>query len=195
MKPERRAFIARLPAGLMMAHQWAGKAARDSIYLSTFPVSDLPKVVMAAAAAALLLTFVSARAMTAYGPRKVVPAGFLLSALLHAAEYAVIGKAPDITAVLDYLHIVGLGAVLLSGFWSVANETYDPASAKKLFGRIAGGGTAGGILGGLIAERTAVLMPGAGILLVLAVFHLLAAIALGGLGVLEIGRASCRERV
>lgn len=171
-----------LAAGLMMAHQVAGKAARDSIYLSTFPVSDLPKVVMAAAAVALLLTFVSARAMSAYGPRKVVPAGFVLSAFLHAAEYAVIGKAPDITAVLVYMHIVGLGAVLLSGFWSVANETYDPASAKKLFGRIAGGGTAGGILGGLIAERTAVLMPGTGILLVLAVFHFLAAAALGGIG-------------
>lgn len=170
-----------LAAALMMAHQVAGKAARDSIYLSTFPVSDLPKVVMAAAAAALLLTFVSARAMTAYGPRKVVPAGFLLSALVHAVEWAILGKAPGATAVLVYLHIVGLGAVLLSGFWSIANETFDPASAKKLFGRIAGGGTAGGILGGLIAERTAVLMPGSGILLVLAVFHLLAGAALGGL--------------
>lgn len=171
-----------LAAGLMMAHQVAGKAARDSIYLSTFPVSDLPKVVMAAAAAALLLTFVSARAMTAYGPRKVVPAGFLLSAAAHILEWAILGRAPGVTAVLVYLHIVGLGAVLLSGFWSIANETFDPASAKKLFGRIAGGGTAGGIIGGLIAERTAVLMPGSGILLVLAVFHLLAGSALIWLG-------------
>lgn len=182
-----------LAAGLMMAHQVAGKAARDSIYLSTFPVSDLPKVVMAAAAAALLLTFVSARAMTLYGPRKVVPAGFLLSALMHAAEWALLGRAPGITAVLVYLHIVGLGAVLLSGFWSIANETFDPASAKRLFGRIAGGGTAGGILGGLIAERTAVLMPGPGILLVLAVFHFLAGAALCGLGFLAHTRSTVKR--
>ncbi len=169
-----------LAAGLMMAHQVAGKAARDSIYLSTFPVSDLPKIVMAAAAAALLFTFISARAMSAYGPRRVVPAGFLVSAVLHLAEWAMLGKAPGITAVLVYLHIAGFGAVLLSGFWSIANETFDPASAKRFFGRIAGGGTAGGILGGLVAERTAVLAPGAGILLVLAGFHLLCALTLIG---------------
>lgn len=169
-----------LAAGLMMAHQVAGKAARDSIYLSTFPVSDLPKIVMAAAAAALLLTFIWARAMSAYGPRRVVPAGFLLSAAMHAAEWALLGKAPGITAVLVYLHIAGFGAVLLSGFWSIANETFDPASAKRFFGRIAGGGTVGGILGGVVAERTAVLVPGAGILLVLAGFHLLCALTLAG---------------
>lgn len=169
-----------LAAGLMMAHQVAGKAARDSIYLSTFPASDLPKIVMAAAAAALLLTFLSARAMSAYGPRRVVPAGFLLSALLHTAEWALQSKASGITAVLVYLHIAGFGAILLSGFWSIANETFDPASAKRFFGRIAGGGTVGGILGGLVAERTAVLMPGSGILLVLAVFHLLCSATLMG---------------
>lgn len=169
-------------AGLMMAHQVAGKAARDSIFLSTFPVSDLPKAVMAAAAVALLLTFVSARAMTAYGPRKVVPAGFLLSSLAHGAEWLMLNKVPEGAAVLVYMHIVGFGAVLLSGFWSIANEAFDPASAKQQFGRIAGGGTAGGILGGLIAERTAALLPGADILLVLAAFHLLAGSALAALG-------------
>ncbi len=180
MKFERLVTISMAAAGLMMAHQVAGKAARDSIYLSTFPASDLPKVVMAAAATAFLLTFVSARLMGEYGPRRVVPAGFLLSALLHVAEFWLLGRNSGVAAVLVYLHIAGFGAVLLSGFWSVANETYDPASAKLFFGRIAGGGTAGGILGGLAAERTAVLMPGAGILLVLAGFHLLCGLTLTG---------------
>jgi hypothetical protein len=118
--------------------------------------------------------------MSVYGPRRVVPAGFVLSAAAHVAEYALLGQAANVTAVLVYLHIAGFGAVLLSGFWSIANETYDPASAKLFFGRIAGGGTAGGILGGLAAERTAVLMPGAEILLVLAVFHLLCGVTLIG---------------
>jgi len=179
LKIERLVGVSMLAAGLMMAHQVAGKAARDSIYLSTFPVSDLPKAVMAAAAVALLLTFAWARAMSAYGPRRVVPGGFLLSAAMHLAEYAMLGRAAGVTAVVVYLHIVGFGAVLLSGFWSIANEMYDPASAKRFFGRIAGGGTAGGILGGLAAERTAVLMPGADILLVLAGFHMLCGATLG----------------
>jgi len=178
LKIERLVSVSMLAAGLMMAHQVAGKAARDSIYLSTFPVSELPKAVMAAAAVALLLTVAWARAMSAYGPRRVVPGGFLLSAAMHLAEFALIDRASGITAVAVYLHIVGFGAVLLSGFWSIANEMYDPANAKKFFGRIAGGGTAGGILGGLAAERTAVLMPGGDILLVLAGFHLFCAATL-----------------
>lgn len=180
MKIERLVGVSMLAAGLMMAHQVAGKAARDSIYLSTFPVSDLPKMVMAAAAVALLLTFAWARLMSAYGPRRVVPSGFLFSAVMHLAEYALLGRAAGVTAVVVYLHIVGFGAILLSGFWSIANEVYDPSSAKRYFGRIAGGGTAGGIWGGLAAERTAVLMPGADILLVLAGFHILCAGALIG---------------
>ena len=30
-----------------------------------------------------------------------------------------------------YLHLVGFGAILLSGFWSVANEVFDPREAKR----------------------------------------------------------------
>ena len=48
-----------------------------------------------------------------------------------------------------YLHLVGFGAILLSGFWSIANEYFDPREAKLRFGRIAGAGTIGGVAGGL----------------------------------------------
>jgi hypothetical protein len=40
-------------AGLMMAHQVAGKAARDGIFLSQFSASDLPKIMAAAALVAV----------------------------------------------------------------------------------------------------------------------------------------------
>ena len=42
------------------------------------------------------------------------------------------------------------GAVLISGFWSVVNERFDPHTAKQVVGRIAAGATVGGLLGGVV---------------------------------------------
>ncbi len=47
----------------------------------------------------------------------------------------------------------GVGPLLGSGFWLIATERFDPHTAKKRFGQIAGAGTVGGLIGGLVAER------------------------------------------
>ena len=67
---------------------------------------------------------------------------------------------------------------MLSGFWSVMNESFDRAAAKGSFGRISGLGTLGGLAGGLMAERVAAwVSPSAGVLL-LAILHLACAVLL-----------------
>ncbi len=173
-------LIAMAGAALMVAHQVAGKAVRDSFFLSHHPASDLPRVVIAAAAVSILLVLVSARLMGRFGPARTVPAGFLLSALLHALEYAYMDGSPGRWSVIIYFHIVALGAILLSGFWSLMAESFDPPSARRLFGRITGFGTLGGISGGLLAERLATLSAPADVLLLLAALHLAAAAVLAG---------------
>lgn len=55
---------------------------------------------------------------------------------------------------LVYLHFAAVGSLLISGFWSLINERFDPRSAKKRITRIASGGTLGGLLGGLAVERS-----------------------------------------
>src|SRR5262249_23250337 len=65
--------------------------------------------------------------------------------------------------------------VLLSSFWSMLNEEFDPREAKRKFGRIAAGGTAGGLAGGLIAERTVAWTGAPGLMLLMAGVHLAAA--------------------
>ena len=45
--------------------------------------------------------------------------------------------------------------MLGSGFWLIASERFDPHTAKKVFGQIAGAGTLGGMLGGLDILDTA----------------------------------------
>ncbi|MBL8292490.1 MAG: hypothetical protein JNN08_11675 [Bryobacterales bacterium] len=166
-------------AALMIAHQVAGKAVRDSFFLSNYPASELPKMMMAAAAVTLVMVLLFARAMGRLGPQRLVPAGFLLSMIVHGVEYRMMPGNPALWSVLVYFHIVAFGAILLSGFWSLMSESFDPRSAKHLFGRIAGAGTLGGITGGLMAERIAAAFSPNSVLLVLAVLHMLCCGVLG----------------
>ena len=166
----------------MVAHQVAGKALRDGLFLSRFAPSDLPKVVAAAAVVSVLLGLGFARLLASSGPFRVVPLAFGAGALLHLTEFGLLRSASDgvraVVITLVYLHLVGFGAILLSGFWSVANEYFDPREAKLRFGSIAGAGTAGGVAGGLMAERTAALFGVDAVLLVLTGLHFTVALAL-----------------
>lgn len=183
MDLRRLTLLSMCGAALLLSHQLAGKAARDGLFLSRFTPTDLPKIVALAALVAILLGLLFSRLLSRYGPAKIVPAGLALSGLLHLAEFALLPTNPELIVTLVYLHIVGLGAVLLSGFWSLSSELFDPHEAKRRFGQIAGAGTAGGILGGIAAERTVTLASAEHLLLLLAGLHLsgaLIAFFLGG---------------
>jgi hypothetical protein len=161
---------------LIMAHQVAGKAVRDGLFLSQFTPAALPAIMGAAALFSVLLGLLFARRMSRLGPARIVPAAFAIGGVLHWMEFGLLRSpgivARGITVTVIYLHLVGLGAILLSGFWSIASETFDPRAAKRYFGKITGAGTAGGILGGLIAERVAAMHGVDQLLLVLGLLHI-----------------------
>lgn len=157
-------------AGFMLAHQVASKAVRDAIFLSALPVTDLPKMVMTAALLSVAAVPVYSRLMARLGPKWLVPIGFAVSGAGHLVEWAIQDRGP-IVAIVIYIHVVAFGALLLSGFWSLASELFDAHTAKRQFARIAGAGTLGGILGGLAIERIAAWSHTGSALLALAIFH------------------------
>lgn len=159
----------------------AGKAVRDGLFLSRFAPSHLPKVVAAAAVVAVVLGLVFARSLSRTGPLRLVPLAFGVGSALHLAEYWLLRGGEDLRSLvitIVYLHLTGFGAILLSGFWSIVNEYFNPREAKLRFGRIAGAGTIGGIAGGLLAERGAALFGVETLLLLLASLHLVTAVLL-----------------
>jgi len=159
-------------AGLMIGFQTAAKATRDALFLSTFPVTALPTMLIVAAVVAVGLALASTRLLTRLGPARVVPVAFGASAVLLIGEWALVAGSRRLVAVLFYLHYAGLGAVLISGFWSVINERFDPRTAKRVLGRIAAGGTLGGVVGGLLAAQAANVVSVTTLLPVLAAVHL-----------------------
>jgi hypothetical protein len=170
-------------AGLMLAHQYAAKAFRDATFLDAWSPEALPRMVLATVGLVLAAVPVYAQLLARFGPRRVVPVGFVVSGLGHVVEWMLSSRNPWV-AVAIYLHAAGFGTLLLSGFWSLVSERFDPRSAKASFGRIAAAGTLGGLAGGLMTVLFASAPNPDRTLLVLAALHLACAA-----GVVAVGRA------
>ncbi len=144
---------ATLASATVTAQFIAGKATRDALYLSELDVTTLPTMVALTSAFSILLVGVSSRSLQRLAPGTFVSLAFLLSSALLIVSWGLNMAAPAPAAIFAYLLISGLGPILGSGFWLIVTERFDPRTAKKRFGQIAGGGTIGGLLGGLLSER------------------------------------------
>jgi len=168
----RQTGIAMAVSFLTMAYQVAGKASRDAIFLSQFRTADLPAMVAVAAITAIVVSIVSSRKLVRLGPSRVAPACLVLSGVLQLGEWLLLAHHARIAACLIYVHVVAFGGVVLSAFWSLMNESFEPRSAKQLFGRIGGMGTLGGLFGGMLAERVAACFGAGEVVLLLTILHL-----------------------
>jgi ATP:ADP antiporter, AAA family len=160
---------------IMLAHQLAAKAFRDAAFLHAWPVTALPLMTIATAALTGALVPLFSTLLARFTPIAVVAVGFALSAGGHLVEWTFFDAGRAITVVV-YLHLAAAGALLLSGFWSIIAEQYDPEGARASYGRIAAAGTAGGLAGSFAAERIAAVAAPHNILVLLAVLHALCAV-------------------
>lgn len=168
----RLARLATVSALLVIASFLAAKAARDATLLTRFSIKSLPLFIGISAALSLPIIILAGKLMVRFGPMRLVPAMNAVSGLFALGEWILIARYPRPVAVLTFFHLNIASAVLVSGFWSMVNERFDIASAKRHIGRIGMGATFGGILGGVVAERTAVYLAPDAILGVLAVMQL-----------------------
>lgn len=165
---------------VMIAFQIAGKATRDALFLSTFGVDALPRMVIAAAVVSALVSVLLARVMARTRPSRLVPRLFGLSALLLLAEWGLAVQARRPAAAILYLHFTALGALLVSGFWAIVTERFDPRTARRTISHITAGGSLGGLLGGVLPERVGATLSLTAMLPILAGLHLLCALLVLG---------------
>jgi hypothetical protein len=168
-------LTAMVSSGIVTAQFVAGKATRDALFLAHLDVTSLPAMVVATAAFSILLVWISSTTLRYIEPLRFVPLAFVVSAGLLFALWGLAYSAPVAAAQLVYLQISGFGPMLGSGFWLIATERFDPRTAKRRFGQIAGAGTLGGLLGGLLAERVATMADIETMLPILAILNLVCA--------------------
>jgi hypothetical protein len=147
-------FLA-IASAAMIAQQVAGKATRDALYLTSFDVTTLPAMMAISAVLSIFAVLWLSRMLLRHSPENVVPASFAASGLVLLAAWPLSHHAPKPAAVAVYLHSALFGAAVIAAFWSYVNERFDPRAGKRAIGWIAGAGTLGGVLGGVLAWRGA----------------------------------------
>jgi ATP/ADP translocase len=138
-------------AAALIAQQVAGKAVRDALFLSSYNVKVLPPVMIGAALLGIAAVLAFSRALTALSPARAVPWAVGASSVLLLGEWYLSLTAPRVAAVAVYLHMAVFGATLVSGFWSLVSERFDPHTAKRVVGPIGTGASIGGVAGGALA--------------------------------------------
>ena len=135
-----------------------GKAARDALFLARLDVTSLPAMVIATSIFSILLVAVNAKGVSRLSPAGFVPWAFAVSAvLLDLSSGRSADSSPTIVPVRGLpAHIRGSVRFWGRGSGSSSSECFDPRTAKRSFGQIVAAGTIGGLLGGLLAERVAV---------------------------------------
>ena len=144
---------ASIASGALVAQHVAGKATRDTLFLSHFGLALLPAAMIGAALVSSVAVLGISRALGKYGPARIVPFMFGSAAVLFLCEWWLSLHSARGAAIAVYVHTALFGSAGVSAFWSLVNERFDPHVAKKVVGRIASGGTIGGVIGGVVVWR------------------------------------------
>src|SRR5678815_4771668 len=133
---DTRSAVLAATVAASVAFQVGGKATRDALFLAGFGAAALPAMVMATAVVAIGFAFLASRALSAWGPGRVIPVAYAGSGAAMLVEWGIALWSPRTTAILVYLHCGCLGGLLISGFWSLVNERFDPRTAKLRLGPV-----------------------------------------------------------
>jgi hypothetical protein len=146
-------MVAAATSAAMIAQQVAGKAVRDALFLSSFEARLLPRVMALSAVLSLFVVAGVSRIVVVRSPATVMPLLFATSAIGLVLEWLLGRYSASLCAIAVYFHTMLLGPVLITTFWSLINERFDPYTAKRAVARIASGGTLGGVFGAVASWR------------------------------------------
>jgi AAA family ATP:ADP antiporter len=155
---------------LAMAGYNIVKPATRSQFINSLGADNLPYVQLVAG---LVMGFVIqgyTSAMRLLPRRWVFAATQGVMVVLLLVFWVLFKTEKDWVSVAFYLWGVLAGSLLISQFWSLANDIYDARQAKRLFGFIGGGASLGGIIGAGLAGRYARAIGTNNLLIVAAMF-------------------------
>jgi len=174
-------IAAALVGGLLVAQLVAARTVRDALFLSSYPIASLPGIMLASALVSVGGAFAFASALARRPPTAVLTGALLLQGALFMGEWAIARQGPRLSATAVYLQVALLGPGLLSGFWSLVSERFDPHTARRVVGPIGAGASAGGVVGGALAWSGARVLPVPTLLVGLAAMSLLVMLVMRGM--------------
>ena len=148
----RTVYLSFLGAFLVMAFLVLARSLREALYLDFFAATTLPYITASIAVLSIPTVSLFGRALARFSPKRVlsflvviVVTGLAILWLLMRAQPTALARP---VTVAFYIW-TALGTLLLtSGFWVVTSEHFPVRGAKRLFGLIGAGGTAGAMVMG-----------------------------------------------
>ena len=116
-------------------------------FINDFGANNLPWVLLGAGMLIGGIMQVYTRLVARLPPKSVIPVTQLSLTALLAAFWGLFQTGQNWASVAFYFLGQIMGLLLMSHFWTLANDIYDPRQAKRLFGFIGGGALLGGIAG------------------------------------------------
>ena len=125
------------------------KPVTRGLFIESLGAENLPWVQFAAGIVIGLIMQAYTRVIAAVPRRWMIPVTLAGIVVLMAAFYLAFEGGPDnrIVSVAFYLFGLIIGILLISQFWTLANDVYDPRQAKRVFGFIGAGASLGGFAG------------------------------------------------
>ncbi len=143
----RTVSLSFLGAFLVMAFLVLARSLREALYLTSFPVETLPYITAAVAVLSVPTVGLFIRLISRYHPKRIFAA---VIAVVGAGLLLLwpVASGHDAAVVAFYLW-TALGTLLItSGFWIVIADFFPVRGAKRLYGLIGAGGTAGAMVMG-----------------------------------------------
>jgi ATP/ADP translocase/HEAT repeat protein len=129
------------------------KIVRDSLFLSRFPITQLPYVYLLVALLAGGFIGIYSRYTSRLSLAQLILGShaFIISnVIIFWFLLAFYDFAWVLYAFYMWAGIIGL--VVVAQFWTLANHLFTPREGKRLFGVLTAAGTLGGMMGGVVAN-------------------------------------------
>jgi len=175
----------------LVAQLVLGKAARDALLVAELGAEHLPRVALLGSALSGVALVLAAQRSSRSSPARALSVALGGNLAAIAVELVLSGVAARLVAIAFYLHAAAVAGPLVSMFWALMTERFDPHGARRAFTWIGAAGSAGGTLGGAIAWGLGGSASPARIFVSLS---LLTCVALLGVLLLRRGRPASAER-
>jgi len=147
----------RTVAFLMFAYSFLAMTSHNilkpvfkSKFIDQLGSDKLPYVLLASSVLIGVLMHLYAGAVRRVPRRYVIPITQAILVVLLVTFWGLLQSGAVWVTVAFYFFGQILGVLLLSQFWTLANDVYDARQAKRIFGLIGGGACLGGAVGGAI---------------------------------------------
>lgn len=149
----RKTFLMFVYFFLTMATLYVLKPVRSSLFLEELGSENLRYVYLGEGLFLLFVTWAYVQ-LAKRLPKKRFFTGVLLFFVSNLFIFWCLFHlhTPYLSA-LFYVWVACFSITAVTQFWTLANDIFDPLEAKRLFGLIISGGSAGGVLGGLVTNR------------------------------------------